>query len=63
MIMPIERLTRMRVSFEKNKSVLATDYKFFTTPDEPAKPRASTPLSKVAHKSAEQSAPKPPKRS
>jgi hypothetical protein len=63
MMMPIERLARMRVSFEKNKSVLATDYKFFTTPDKPAKPRASTLPSRVARKSAGRSAPKSPKRS
>lgn len=63
MMTPIERLARMRMSFEKNKSVLASDYKFFTTPDKPAKLRASTPRNKVAHKSAEQSAPKSPKRS
>jgi hypothetical protein len=33
MTTPHERLTRMRKSFAKNKSVLAEDYKYFTTPD------------------------------
>jgi hypothetical protein len=63
MMTPIERLARMRVSFEKNKSVLAADYKFFTTPDETAMPRESIPRNKVARRSAERSAPKSPKRS
>ena len=62
MTTPHERLTRMRKSFDKNKSGLTVDYKYFTTPDT-AKPRESTPLSKAAHKLAEQSAPKSPKRS
>jgi hypothetical protein len=63
MIAPIERLARMRDFFEKNKSVLTADYKFFITPDAPAKPRESIPRSKAARKSAERSAPKSPKRS
>jgi hypothetical protein len=58
---PHERLARMRKSFEKNRSVLAEDYKYFTTPDAPAKQRASIPPSKAARKSAERSAPKSPK--
>jgi hypothetical protein len=28
---PFERLARMRRSFEKNRSILAEDYKYFTT--------------------------------
>jgi hypothetical protein len=59
---PHERLARMRKSFEKNKSVLTVDYKYFTTPDT-AKPRESIPRSKAAHKSVGRSAPKSPKRS
>ncbi len=62
MTTPHQRLTRMRKSFERNKSVLTEDYKYFTTPDS-AKPRASILRSKVARKSAERSAPKSPKRS
>ena len=42
--MPHERLARMRESFEKNRSVLAEDYKYFTTPDKTAnKQRAEQP--------------------
>lgn len=63
MILPRERLARMRKSFEKNKSVLAEDYKYFTTTDAPAMPHASIPQSKAAHKSVERSAQKSPKRS
>ncbi len=44
------------------KSVFTEDYKYFTTRDAAPKPRASTPRSKVAHKSVEQSAQKSPKR-
>src|SRR5580704_5929240 len=58
MTTPQQRLARMRKSFEKNKSVLTEDYKYFTTPDAPAKPRASIPQSKAARMSAEQSAQK-----
>ena len=58
---PQHRLDRMRKSFAKNKSVLTEDYNYFTTPD--VKQRASIPQNKVAHRSAEQSAPKCPKRS
>jgi hypothetical protein len=60
---PEQRLSRMRKSFERDKSVLTVDYKYFTTPDANVKPRASIPQSKAAHKSAEQSALKSPKRS
>lgn len=60
---PHQRLARMRKSFAKNKSVLTEDYNYFTTPETPAMPRVSIPRNKVAHKSAEQSAPKSPKRS
>jgi len=63
MTTPQQRLDRMRKSFAKNKSVLTEDYKYFTTPDISAKPRVSIRRNKVAHKSAEQSAPKFPKRS
>jgi hypothetical protein len=62
MTTPEQRLDRMRKSFEKDKSVLAEDYEYFTTPDAPATPRASIPRSKVARKSEEQPAPKSPKR-
>jgi hypothetical protein len=43
MIHPHERLARMRKSFEKNKSVLTEDYKYFITPNKPAKPRTEQP--------------------
>jgi hypothetical protein len=56
---PQQRLARMRKSFAKNKSILAEDYKYFTAPD--AMPRASTPQSKAARRSAEWSVPKFPK--
>ena len=36
-ITPQQRLARMRKSFEKSKSVLTEDYKYFTTPDAPIK--------------------------
>jgi hypothetical protein len=55
-------MARMRKSFEKGKSVLTVDYKYFTTPDAPAKPHASIPQNKVARKSAEPSEPKSLKR-
>jgi hypothetical protein len=60
---PNQRLARMRKSFEKDKSVLTVDYKYFTTPDTPATPRVSIPRNKVAHKSAERSVRKSPTRS
>jgi hypothetical protein len=63
MTIPHERLVRMRKSFEKNKSVLTEDYKYFTTPDATAMQRESIPQSKAVHKSAERSAPKSPKQS
>jgi hypothetical protein len=63
MTTPHERLARMRKSFEKNKSVLTEDYKYFTTPDAPAKPRVSIPQNKAARRLAERSAPKSPKSS
>src|SRR5580704_15426739 len=37
MTTPNERLVRMRKSFAKDRSVLAEDYKYFTTPDKAAK--------------------------
>lgn len=63
MTTPDERLSRMRKSFEKYRCILTADYRYFTTPDAPAKPRASIPQNKAAHKSAERSALKSPKRS
>jgi hypothetical protein len=62
MTTPQQRLARMRKYFEKYKSVLTSDYKYFIT-DTPTTQHESIPLNKVAHKSAEQSAPKYPKRS
>jgi hypothetical protein len=40
MTTPQQRITRMRKSFEKNKSVLTEDYKYFTTPDKPETTKA-----------------------
>jgi hypothetical protein len=60
---PDQRLARMRKSFEKNKSMLTEDYKYFTTPDAPATPHVSIRRNKVARKSGERFAPKSPKRS
>ena len=36
---PRQRLDRMRKSFEKDRSVSAEDYHYFTTPGEPIMPR------------------------
>lgn len=63
MTTPHQRLERMRNSFEKNKSILTDDYKYFTTPDAPVMPRASTLLNKAARKSGAQSSQKSLKRS
>ena len=63
MTAPHQRLDRMRKSFERDRSVLTEDYKYFTTPDGQAMPRGSIPRSKAEHRSAERSAPKSPKRS
>ena len=63
MTTPQQRITRMRKSFEKDKSVLTTDYKYFITPDAAATPRASILRSKAARKSAGRSVPKSPKQS
>jgi hypothetical protein len=63
MTTPHQRLARMRKSFERDRTVLAVDYKYFTMPDAPAMPRASTPRNKAAHRSAGRSAPKSLKRS
>jgi hypothetical protein len=60
---PRQRLERMRNSFEKNKSLLAGDYKYFTSPEMPPMPRVSIPRNKAAHRSGERSAPKSPKQS
>jgi hypothetical protein len=49
MCKPNQRLARMRESFEKDRSVLADDYAYFTTPHESIRPN------KAARKSAEQS--------
>jgi hypothetical protein len=48
MTTPDQRLARMRKSFEKDRSVLTADYKYFTTPDAPTMPRVSIPQSKAA---------------
>jgi hypothetical protein len=53
---PNQRLERMRKSFDKNKTILADDYEYFTTPHE------SIPQSKVARKSAERNGRQSPKR-
>jgi hypothetical protein len=63
MITPCERLARMRKSFERNRTVLTADYKYFITPGAPVMPHEPTPRNKVARKSAERSAPKSPKQS
>jgi len=47
MVTPERRLTRMRESFDKDKSMLAEDYVYFTTPRVPIR------QSKVERKSAE----------
>jgi hypothetical protein len=60
-ITPHQRLARMRKSFEKDKSVLTEDYKFFIKPGASAMPHVSIPRSKVAHKSVGRSAQKSPK--
>jgi hypothetical protein len=44
MTTPQQRLARMRKYFEKNKSVLTEDYKFFITPDKPAKQPESSQM-------------------
>lgn len=49
MTTPTQRIERMREAFEKDKSILAEDYAYFTTP------RESIPRNKVARKSEEQS--------
>jgi len=43
MTTPHERLARMRKSFERNRSVLTEDYKYFIT--RMVKPRAEKPAS------------------
>jgi hypothetical protein len=48
-INPDQRIARMRTTFEKDKSLLADDYAYFTTPRESIHPN------KVAHRSAERS--------
>jgi hypothetical protein len=51
---PHERLIRMRKSFERNKSVLAEDYQYFSTLHAPLMPRAPIHRNKVARMSEEQ---------
>jgi hypothetical protein len=46
MMTPHQCLARMRKSFEKDKSVLTEDYKYFITPDAPVKPRIHSPTLK-----------------
>jgi hypothetical protein len=48
MTTPQQRLTRMRASFAKNRSVLTEDYKYFTTPDAPIKSQAEQPKQQLA---------------
>ena len=55
MTSPDQRLARMRKSFETDRSMLADDYAYFTTP------RESIPLNKAARKLAEQSERRSPK--
>jgi len=62
MTTPQQRLARMRKSFAKNKSVLTEDYKYFTTPDAPAKSHVPNPWSRSAPRRAERPAPKSKKR-
>ena len=50
-----QRLARMRESFEEDRSVLAEDYAYFTTPHEPIR------LNKAGRKLAEQSGRRSPK--
>jgi hypothetical protein len=59
MMAPEHRLSRMRKSFEKDKSIFADDYIYFATP----MPRASIPQNKVARMSAERRERQSPKRS
>jgi hypothetical protein len=54
---PNQRLARMRGSFEKDKSVLADDYAYFSTPHGSIRP------SKVEHKSEERSGRRSPEQS
>jgi hypothetical protein len=45
---PRQRLARMRKSFERNKSVLTEDYKYFITPDKPAKKQKRTARAEIS---------------
>jgi hypothetical protein len=56
-INPDQRTARMRESFERDKSVLAADYAYFTTPRESIHPN------KVEHKSAERNGRQSPEQS
>jgi hypothetical protein len=51
---PCERLIRMRKSFERNKSVLAEDYQYFSTLEASLMPRAPIHRNKVARMSVGQ---------
>jgi hypothetical protein len=51
MTTPQQRLARMRKSFERNKSVLTEDYKYFITPDKVSKTLAKQPSPSPARKS------------
>lgn len=53
---PLERLARMRRTFEKSRAVLVEDYEHFTTP--PVTPDAPKSQSKARRKSAKSSAPR-----
>jgi hypothetical protein len=48
-ITSLQRLERMRASFERDKSIIADDYAYFTTPRESIRPN------KVERKSEERS--------
>jgi len=54
MITPDQRLTRMRKSFKRSRSVLTADYKYFTTPDKAAKQPCETAGGEVCKMSVNQ---------
>jgi hypothetical protein len=59
---PEKRLERMRKSFDKDKSVLAEDYAFFTGP-KAATPGAPNPPSRAGRTSGARSERRSPRRS
>ena len=59
---PAERLQRMRTSFDKDRSILAEDYAFFTGPEAPT-PDAPKSPSRARRRSAAPSGRKSPGRS